>query len=166
MKSPTVYIPCCDASLDVVKINSYLFNKFWPDAKVVYLGFSKPEYDFYNKNHTFVSMAPEQIGGSSSWTRYIHDYLATVEDELVLFSIDDYLVCKPPDGEMLDAVVSLMNKNQKIGRFDLTFDSQVEGSYTSVGKYRGFDVIQKYPKSQYRISTQPSIWRREFLLKF
>ena len=70
-----IYIPCCDDSLPIVKINSYLFNKFWPQAKVVYMGFKKPEFDFYSENHEFVSLAPKQEGGSNNWTRYMHCYL-------------------------------------------------------------------------------------------
>ena len=36
-KIPQVFIPCCDDSLPIVKLNSYLFNKFWPEVTVNYL---------------------------------------------------------------------------------------------------------------------------------
>lgn len=160
------YIPCCDASLPIVKINSYLFNKLMPDNKVFYLGFSKPEFKFYNKNHFFISLAEKQEGGAKSWTRYIHSYMTSVQDQFLVFSIDDYLLCTKPETTQINTALSLMKKNPKIGRFDLTFDCQVEGNFVNIGKINNNNIIQKKPNADYRISTQPSIWRKDFLLNF
>ena len=161
-----IFIPCCDASLPIIKINSYLFQRFWPEAKVVYLGFSKPEFALYSDNHEFISMAPEQIGGPSNWTKYIHDTLVDIKDNIIMFSIDDYLLCKKPNLEMLEIAYKLISKNKKIGRFDLTFDSQVEGNILPVTKIKDYNVFLKHPDAPYRISTQPALWNREYLLKF
>ena len=94
---PEIYIPCCDASLPIIKINSYLFDKLWPTAKVNYLGFKSPDFELYNKNHTFHSLAETQEGGASKWTRYIHDFMSKLDCDTVIFSIDDYLLCTPPN---------------------------------------------------------------------
>ena len=102
MKIPEIYIPCCDDSLPIVKINSYLFNKLWPSAKVNYLGFKKPEFNLYSENHKFHSMAEVQEGGASKWTRYIHNFLKDVESDTIIFSIDDYLLCTPPNLKMIE----------------------------------------------------------------
>ena len=165
-KNINIFVPCCDASLHVIKINSYLFNKFWPEAKVHYLGFKEPEYDFYNENHLFHSLASEQVGGAKSWTRYIHGFMKNIEDEFVIFSLDDFLLCTEPNIDMIETALELMKRNYKVGRFDLTFDSQVETGCVSVGKLNNYEIIQKHPRGSYRISTQPSIWNRKFLLKF
>lgn len=161
-----IYIPCCDDSLPIVKINSYLFNKFWPQAKVVYMGFKEPEFDFYSENHEFVSLAPKQEGGSNNWTRYMHEYIKTINDDVLMFSIDDYLLCAPPDEAMLNIALKLISKNDNIGRFDLTFDSQVEGNTLPVANIQDYQVHVKHPSAPYRISTQPALWKREYLLKF
>jgi len=161
-----VFIPCCDESLPVIKINSYLFNKFWPDVEVVYLGFQKPEYEFYSKNHQFVSLSEKQIGGSSSWSTYIYEYLNNIDDEIIMFSIDDYLLCDTPNYNMIDIAYKLIKSNKKIGRFDLTFDSQVEGNTYHIRKIKDYNVHVKNPNAPYRISTQPALWNRKFLLKF
>jgi len=160
-----IYIPCCDESLPVVRINSYLFNKFWPSAQVHYLGFSKPEFNFYNENHYFHSMSKTQDGGASKWTRYIHDFLKGVKEKNIIFSIDDYWMCQKPNLDMLGTAHRLIDKNEKIGRFDLTFDSQVEGNIIPFRNIEGFDVVVKRPDAQYRVSTQPAIWSLEYLLQ-
>ena len=158
------YIPCCDASLPIVKISSFLFNKFWPDLEVNYLGFSAPEFEFYNYNHKFHSLAPVQEGGAQLWTRYIHNFLKEVEADQVMFFIDDYWVCQEPNIDLVNKAHELMKVNEKIGRFDLTFDSQVEGNmYPVKSLTNGIHV--KHPKAPYRVSTQPAIWRLSYLLE-
>jgi len=162
---PKIYIPCCDDSLPIVKINSYLFNKFWPTAEVVYLGFSRPEYEFYNKNHSFHSLADKQEGGSSNWTRYIHEYIKNIDEDVVIFSIDDYLLTDTPNFEMLNLAHNIISNSSNVGRFDLTFDGQIEGGTVKVLEASGHEVRIKHPNSDYRISTQPSIWKKQLLLK-
>lgn len=167
MYFPTFYVPCCDASLEIIKINSYLFDKLYPEAKLVFMGFKNPDYEFYNKNHSFVSLAAEQVGGPSQWTRYIYDYLKDVDDEIVGFMLDDYLLCTEPNREMIKIAHNLLKNKEGIGRFDLTFDCQVEGDLLDKKiKISDYQVALKSPSADYRISTQTSLWKRDYLLKF
>jgi len=115
-----IYIPCCDDSLPVVKINSYLFNKYWPEAEVHYLGFTPPTFNFYNPNHYFHSIAPIQEGGATKWTRYLYDFLKGIDEEHIIFSLDDFWLCQEPNYDMVQTAISLAKSNNKIGRFDLT----------------------------------------------
>lgn len=165
MNLPRIFIPCCDESLPIVKLNSYLFDKFWPDAEVVYLGFKKPDYEFYNDNHSFVSLSENQEGGSSKWTRHIFSFMKNIEDEYVIFSIDDYLLTDYPNLDMVKIAYDIIVKSDKVGRFDLTFDSQVEGNTLKVSNVEGREIRVKHPLAPYRISTQPAIWDRKLLLK-
>lgn len=165
MALPSVYIPCCDASLPIVKINSYLFNKFWPEAEVHYLGFSAPTFGFYGRHHYFHSMAEKQEGGASNWTKYIYDFLNTVDETHIVFSIDDYWLCQAPNREMIEKAFNLIKMNDKIGRFDLTFDSQVEGNLLPIKSMEKDGIVVKHPQAPYRVSTQPAIWKLEYLLE-
>lgn len=158
-----IIVPCCDESLPIVKINSFLFNKFWPDAEVHYLGFSKPDFKFYNQNHYFHSLANKQEGGASKWTRYIYNFLSQIDDEHILFSIDDYWLCDFPNMEMINLAHKIIDGNKKVGRFDLTFDSQVEGNLIKAKKIRNFQLCVKDPRAPYRVSTQPAIWNVKYL---
>jgi len=160
-----ILIPCCDESLPIIRINSYLFNKFYPEAEVHYLGFSSPSFNFYNENHHFHSIAPQQEGGSSKWTRYIHDFLSNIDDKHIIFMIDDYWLCDFPNFDMLELAKKTISDNEKVGRFDLTFDSQVEGNLHNVKDVRNNQICVKHPKAPYRVSTQPAIWNVEYLLE-
>ena len=160
-----IYIPCCDESLPVVKINSYLFDKYWPEAEVHYLGFAPPAFSFYNSNHHFHSIAPAQEGGATKWTRYLYYFLKNIDEKHIIFSLDDFWLCQEPNHDMVQTAISLTKSNNKIGRFDLTFDTQVEGGFLNVGSVKSGNIIVKHPKTPYRVSTQPSVWNLKFLLE-
>ena len=166
MQFPKVYVPCYDESLPIIKVNSYLFDKHWPDAEVHYLGFKSPDFQFYNKNHHFHSLAEKQEGGASNWTRYIYNFLKDSDESHVMLSIDDYWLCSEPNFEMLHFAHNLMKTNDNIGRFDLTFDSQVEGNMLKIPRQFPYNIRVKHPQAQYRISTQPAMWSRKYLLEF
>jgi hypothetical protein len=158
------YIPCCDESLPVIRVGSYLFNKFWPKLEVNYIGFKKPDFDLYSKNHIFHSIAPSQEGGASKWSKYIYDFMKDIEDDLVIFLIDDYWLCKEPIIDMINIAQEIMQNNDSIGRFDLTFDSQVEKTIVSTSEHGKYSIGSRHSMSMYRISTQPSIWKKDYLL--
>ena len=160
-----IYIPCCDASLPIVEINSFLFNKFWSDAKVNYLGFKKPNFELHNPNHKFISVADKQEGGANNWTRYIHQHLKTLDVKHIIFSIDDYWICQKPNLDLIHKALETSVANNKVGRFDLTFDSQVEGNIFPVEAFKPHRIAVKHPQAPYRVSTQPAIWKLDYLLE-
>ena len=53
MKTPTVYLAACDNYLHALKATQFLFEKFWPTAKVVVLGYTQPPF-VLNKNWSFI----------------------------------------------------------------------------------------------------------------
>mgnify|MGYP003662599667 CR=1 FL=1 len=115
VKIPTIYVPICDSNLWVLNLYSHLFNKFWPsDQKVVIMGFKGPDFEL-PKNFQFVSMAPSQDGGAQMWTRYIHDYLVTIEDEYLIFSLEDFFATSRPNLEILSNLYNHMLEDKKIG---------------------------------------------------
>lgn len=177
LKIPAIYIPICDSNLWVLKIYAYLFNKFWPsNQKVVIMGFKNPDFEL-PENFQFISMASSQEGGASMWTRYIHDYLMTIEDEYLIFSLEDFFAIAEPDIEILSNLFNHMLKDKTIGRCDITWDSFVNifdrhnpcrknNSYKVIEKNKDYTILKLPPQAPYRISTQPAIWRKDFLLSF
>jgi|TARA_B100000282_G_scaffold296836_1_gene280386 hypothetical protein len=174
---PKIYIPICDNNLWVLKIYAFLFEKFWGnEQQVVIMGFSKPEFSLPD-NFSFVSLAKEQIGGAKKWTRYIYNYLSTVEDEYVIFSLEDFFPTCPPRMDLVSDIIELMKKDSSIGRADLTWDSFINvfdknnkvvhrNQYKQLCKIRGTSVLNLPKGAPYRISTQPALWKKEYLLKF
>lgn len=175
-KLPRIFIPICDDNLWVMKTYFYLFKKFWGDEhEVVIMGFKPPDFELPN-NFSFVSLADKQEGGSSRWTKYIYDYLKSIEDDQIIFSLEDFFPIQKPNLEILSYLHKEMKTNNQIGRCDITWDSFVniydknnlatrKKTYKIYGKGEGYKILQIPKEAPYRISTQPSIWNRKFLLK-
>ena len=174
---PKIYIPICDNNLWVLKIYAFLFDKFWgKEQEVVVMGFAKPDFVLPG-NFSFISLAKKQEGGAKRWTRYIHDYLVTLEDEFIIFSLEDFFPTCSPNLSLMNKIFEIMQKNNNIGRADLTWDSFInvfdknnksahQGGYRLLEKFEGTNVLSIPKNAPYRISTQPAIWRRDYLLKF
>lgn len=174
---PTIYIPICDDNLWVLDIYSFLFKKFWGNKqKVVWMGFKKPEKEL-PKNFTFVSLAEKQEGGSTKWTRYIHDYLVSIDDEYIIFSLEDFFPTGEPNWNILSELYGQVKNDKTIGRCDIAWDSFITvfsknnpakmlNKYKIVKKNENYSVIDIPKEAPYRVSTQPAIWRRDYLLRF
>ena len=113
----------------------------------------------------FVSIAPKQIGGADAWSKYILDHLSSLDDEFVIFTLEDFFPTASPNLSVIRGVLSLMKKDKIVGRFDLTYDSFTQGQYKLLKERKNLSLISKDKFTQYRISTQPAIWRREFLIE-
>jgi len=173
---PTIHIPICDENLWILKVYSHLFERFWGDEqKVVIMGFKNPDFDL-PKNFHFISLAEKQEGGPNKWSRYIHDYLVTIDDEYIIFSLEDFFPIQKPNKEILYNLIEIIQNDQTIGRCDITWDSfinifdknnkeKARGTYKALQKNKDYTVIYVPPNAPYRISTQPSIWRKDYLLK-
>lgn len=158
-------VPLCDETLDTIQVTSYLFEKYWPDHEIDFLGFKAPSFEL-PKNHHFFSLAPEQIGGAKKWTRYIESYVKNIDDEFLIFSLDDFFIGWQPDIEMLNEIEAIMKNDSSIGRFCLSYDAANNCKYQKIKSLDGYSVVEVNKGELYRISAQPALWRREYLLKF
>ena len=175
-KIPTIFIPICDQNLWILKIYFYLFEKFWgSEQEVVILGFTRPDFEL-PKNFTFVSLADKQEGGAKKWTRYLYNYFKTIDDEYVIFSLEDFFPTQKPNLQTLNMLFEF-TKTHNVGRCDITWDSYINifdrnnraaqnRSYKVLKKSSDFVLLQVPENAPYRISTQPSIWEKEYLLEF
>jgi len=113
----------------------------------------------------FVSIAPEQIGKSHGWSKYLLQHLRSIEDTEVILILEDFFPTSKPNVPLINKILNLFSKNQKIGRFDLTYDTFSFGAYTIIKKLSSLNLLSKDRFMEYRISTQPSLWNKEYLMK-
>tara|TARA_R110002020_G_scaffold78488_6_gene197364 strand:- start:10284 stop:12017 length:1734 start_codon:yes stop_codon:yes gene_type:complete len=165
MAIPRIIMPICDDTLYTLKMSSFLYDKFWPETtEIDVVGYQRPDFDISNKIN-FVSIAEKQEGGPNGWSAYLKKHLETLEDELVILTLDDYYPTKSPDVELLEKIINLTKKDKTIGRFDLTWDTFLFGQYAQLSRTSPLALLEKRPHMQYRISTQPALWNREYLIK-
>lgn len=102
----------------------YLNNKYLPDFDITYLNYE---------------------GDTKLWSQYLADYFETMTEEVVCFSLDDYLMNGPTDKVKLDRAVELM-KNKEVVCIKLCSNTENE--------------FIEYP-----ITTQYCLWKREYLIE-
>lgn len=165
MAIPRIIMPICDDTLYTLKMSSFLYDKFWPETTVIdVVGYQRPDFDISSKIN-FVSIAEKQEGAADGWSAYLRKHLETLEDELVILTLDDYYPTKSPDIELLEKVANLVKKDKTIGRFDITWDTFLFGQYAQLSKPAPLSLLEKKSHMQYRICTQPAIWDREYLIR-
>lgn len=68
-------------SQHIVPASKYLTNKYLPEFDVTYLNYT---------------------GEINDWAKFVADYLETIEDDKIIFALDDYLVAGQMDMDIFD----------------------------------------------------------------
>jgi len=125
----------------------YLYNKYWGEPFEL-VGHAKPECEL-PANCTWVSLGDQQ--GPKKWSDQLRPYFDRQPDWFVWMMEDTFL--KEPVN-MPGFVLS------GCGRMDLTKDIKSrEHNSNSI-------TVYAHSNTRYRLSTQPSIWRKNFLLQY
>lgn len=143
--------------LHLIPIFSYLFNKYW-GGSVELVGYDAP--DNLPENFTFHSLG-EQIGGPENFTRDLRGYFAQ-QDQWFIWMMEDTFL-KSVNAQGIELASRLLTP--QVGRFNLT-DECVKQDHYLYSYIDGIPVYANTPSSLYRLSTQVSIWNRDYLLQY
>lgn len=159
-----IYIITCDKTNWVLKITIPLLEKYWKAPKTVkILGFSSPDIDL-PEGYEFISMRPIQLS-IDDWANDIYNVMVNDSNEFAILMLDDFLPLDYTNSDILELFYEKMLKDRNIVRCAIGSDMQFLPHITAE-KGVEFDIIELYQSSPYRISTQPSIWRKEYLLQY
>ena len=141
VKDIKMYVNTCDATMEFLPIWTYFYDKYWKPAQdVVILGYSKPEFNLPD-NYIYHSMSAVQEDGVNNWSTYLRQYFEWIDDEYILWGIDDHIIADDVDQDILTHAVKLMNEDKTIGRFGLHRGiSQRE--HIVVEKTDNYDIIE------------------------
>ena len=137
-----------DKYLHLIPVFCYLFQKYWGNDPVEIVGYQKPKCKL-PKNFTFHSMGTQ--GHVNEWSTDLRTYFKQQEDWFIWLMEDTFIKRKS------EIHVPLV---RGVGRIDLTNDVQ-KRAHTVID-----NTVYANPNSLYRLSTQPSIWNKEFLLQY
>lgn len=144
----------------ILPIFCYLFTKFWNhDDYVEIVGYKKPDI-VLPENMTFVSMG-EQVGDNRNFTRDLRVHFAK-QDQFFIWLMEDTFLIRNVDFFGLEFLKRLTLR-EDIGRINLTGEC-VKQTHVPYEIVDGVQVYENTPDSIYRLSTQPSIWNRDFVL--
>lgn len=152
-----VIVTTSNRYLHIIPVFAHLYNKFW-GAPFELVGYEQPES--LPANCTFVSLGKQgdKSEFSSDMKRYFQD-----QPQHFVWMMEDTFIREPVKFPSLNYCVGALTKIKEIGRISLTSDSF---KYYSQLYFRGyFEVYQTPQDSFYRLSLQPAIWNRDYLVK-
>lgn len=148
-----------EGSKRIIPASSWLINKYLPeDFDVQFLNFGDFKGDLFRGQ--FVSLNDVQHGGADSWASYLAGYIEKLDDEYVIFGLDDYLLASKLNRRLFDRLLSHMALNGfDCARLCIS-DFYPEERRVKVDK----DLFEIKGGTEYACTTQYCIWRREVLL--
>lgn len=157
-------MPISDDNLWILKICFVMYEKYWPkEQQFIVLGFKKPDFEMPS-NWLFVSLDTQQKGGAQNWSKYIANYLKTIDDEAVIFGLEDFI----PTDHCLDLpfLQAYYYAQDNLGRFELGWDTHLGIEHKEKYDLGHYKIIQAKNEAMYRISTQTSLWKKKYLIKY
>ena len=162
---PTFYIITCDKTNHILNVTIPFLDKYWNIPKEVkILGFGDPGVELPN-GYEFISMAPKQLS-IETWATDIANVMEKENNEYVIFMLDDFIPTDYVNTKVLDKVYSLIETDKTVVRCALGIDLFVNLPHDVIEECDGFDIIEQKQESSYRITTQPSIWKKDYLLSY
>jgi len=141
----------CDATKKIVPAQNWLFEKY-----------IKHSFDII-----YVDLKSENV---KTWSSNILNKVDHLDDEFIGFSLDDYLPIYKFDSENFEYMMTLMNNDSNIVRYELgqSFHPTSSNSFIVSSKKKSvkddaFIVRELSQEAGYRLSCQPSIWRVKYL---
>ena len=149
-----------EESKKILSATSYLHKKYLTDDfDIFYLNYGQ----FYGELSvgTYISLDEIQVGGSSSWSKYIIQYLNTIDDEFIIFSLDDYLQSTYMNYDAFKYAYEYMKNDSLIGLCKMG----ISPSYNKKTYFKIDDKLYLLNKNApYSVTTQMNLWRKKCLI--
>ena len=149
MHNVALFIDSFDGNSDVWKAFFSVYEKYWGDCCFQrYLISNEKEYK--TNNLTVI-----KTGKEKNWFVMTIEGLEHIPEKYVFFVLEDQLIGKRIDNEVISEIVSRMER-EKIFYYRMTCSNRFE---------KDSSFIQIPENTPYPISLQPAIWEREYLLQ-
>lgn len=148
----------------ILKPYAWLMDKYLPEiTDIEVLGYSVfPELP---KKFKCVSLAPQQVS-LDTWTHNLYNHIVNIEDEFVIFTLEDLLPIRCMDYQIYYNTLNLMQYDKSIGRYELGTGHCWHKDIYYEDINPSYSVYRYGLNSLYSISTQTSIWRTDYLLQY
>ena len=140
---------------------SALFNKYWPNQEIHFLGFDKSSVPSLPKNCTFHSLGKQEDFGRI-WTDPLIPFISELEDEHFVFTVEDVMLMKTVDQQKIN---TLEDQVVNHGASKAMLDSHLNGS-AAPHSDPDSKILTLSQQSPYRASLHPAIWKKDYFLKF
>lgn len=168
IEMPKIIITTSDNYLHILPIFCFLYNKYWGDPAEI-VGYREPEFKLPD-NFTFRSLGV-QSNNKKDFSNDLAKYFSE-QDNYFVWMMEDTFIKRPFRRQTYMALLNMIDFNADkytIGRINLTGEGIKQDYTLGPDAYYGgkdFPTVRNTKSARYRLSTQPSIWCRDFLLKY
>ena len=148
-----------DATMDMVRLTVKFWQIFWPNTQ--YNRFlcteSMPSGNFKELNNYFDDVF---ITGNHefNYLQRVDFALKHVQSKYVILLLEDFFLNKPFSDKSIEEIINFADR-EKAGSIQLQKLKRFSKKYNE-----HFNII--YPDSLYRITTSPSLFNREYIMRF
>jgi len=162
MENINTYIVTCDKTKHILKAAIPLMEKYWNVKKnIKILGFDSSGIEL-PEDYEFISMRPKQLT-IDHWAKDIYSIIINDPNDHIIFMLDDMLALDYVNEGILNLLIQKCRVDENIVRCALCVDLQFLPCKI-IENIDDYHIIEQNQNSQYRITTQPSIWRKDYLL--
>lgn len=154
-----IYLIGHKGSKKILEASSYLAKKYLPsDFEINYVNFGYFDESKLNECK-YLNIGNFRYKGINSWSSYMYQLFSNIDDEYVVFSLDDYLLSKNLNRDNFNSLLENLKLNENYVSAELSISP--EEKYSDLYKS---DDIYVYPNSySFTVNTQWRIWKREYL---
>tara|TARA_B100001287_G_scaffold75538_1_gene62711 strand:+ start:8926 stop:9756 length:831 start_codon:yes stop_codon:yes gene_type:complete len=148
-------------SKKILKASSYLVKKYLPvQFEINYLNYGT--YNYKNLHGCqYINLGNFRKGGVDSWSSYLYKTFQNIDDEFIIFSLDDYFLSKNLNIENFNTLHKALKNNTNFVSAELSISP--EEKYNK--KFSSSDIYVYQNNYSFTVNTQWRIWKREFLLE-
>lgn len=159
-----IYLAGHSGSKHILPASSFLIKKYIPSRfEVNFLNFG--DYDAKNLYRGNYVNLNDNDGGSSLWSKYLKEYFETLDDEYIVFSLDDFFLCREMDEKVFDVLLGEMKNDKSIVCSKLGITPSCRPHEYQIFKEKdGIEIFSLNENASYSSTTQYCIWRREGLI--
>ena len=137
-----------------------LKEKFWKDCPYpLYIVNQTKDLDFEKKYDVTVIHA----GADAEYSRKVQTAIKEIEADYYLLLLDDFFFSKKLEARVLDKIIVFMEENN-LSYYGMPMGEFAKAPHSS--RFNGMrNVYNITHKDEYTVSCQPSIWKKDFLIK-
>lgn len=141
----------------------YLLKKYWPHMpRPIVGGYTKPGFHL---DADFISIGRFADYPVTKWSDGLLRFLSYIEDEHILFLMDDYWLNAPVHHERIMILADYIQTHEQVARLDLTYDRLNNSTWTDVETLWGVNDLIMSDPSPYQFSYQAALWRKSLFEK-
>tara|TARA_B100000900_G_scaffold390414_1_gene384127 strand:- start:102 stop:1058 length:957 start_codon:yes stop_codon:yes gene_type:complete len=162
MSIKTIFITC-DESQFIIPFTCYLNKKYFPKSPVYILGYTNPNFNLPEDCH-FVELKNGKKRDKNTWFMDIYNYLNNIDDEYVIFTVDDNPVTDYVNIDDLNYTLDFI-KNEK--NFGLLWGGIMGGTIKKKynTKLNDINFVNLLTTgSHHPTSSRQSIWKKSILM--